>query len=316
MKATLLTKAALCVCPPALLATAAAVEPHTRKAVHHATRPHQQAKPATKSRALAPRRTPVARAVPCAPTSDLTSPPDTLTTLASAPPVLADGIAPVPGSVGPSPVSTSPLPGGGPIFGGGPGTPGTPGTPGNPGTDTPGENPGTPVNPPPEEPIAAVPEPSTWAMMIAGFGVVGWAIRRQHRLTRRTRGRRGRRVRAGGAGALGAVWTSGDVMVAGAEATAAGAKGSALLAKALMCVCPPAIVATTAVAVPPVRQAVYAATAPKPTRPSAAAPAAVPCDPKLSPAVSTSEIDKIAPAMPKAEASGEAVASLPEAVRV
>ncbi len=29
--------------------------------------------------------------------------------------------------------------------------------------------------------VAAVPEPSTWAMMLTGFGLVGWALRRHMR---------------------------------------------------------------------------------------------------------------------------------------
>ena len=31
--------------------------------------------------------------------------------------------------------------------------------------------------------ISAVPEPATWAMMIAGFGMIGFAARRRHRQT-------------------------------------------------------------------------------------------------------------------------------------
>ena len=35
---------------------------------------------------------------------------------------------------------------------------------------------GTPI------PVAAVPEPATWAMMIVGFGVVGFGLRRRHKV--------------------------------------------------------------------------------------------------------------------------------------
>ena len=35
------------------------------------------------------------------------------------------------------------------------------------------------VNPDPGGPIGAVPEPTTWAMTIAGFGGVGWTLRRR-----------------------------------------------------------------------------------------------------------------------------------------
>jgi hypothetical protein len=37
--------------------------------------------------------------------------------------------------------------------------------------------PGTPETPP----VPAVPEPSSWAMMLIGFGLIGWAIRRDKR---------------------------------------------------------------------------------------------------------------------------------------
>lgn len=53
-----------------------------------------------------------------------------------------------------------------PPGGGGGGPPGGPGGPGGP-----------PQQPPPEQP-PAVPEPGTWAMMILGFALTGWALRR------------------------------------------------------------------------------------------------------------------------------------------
>lgn len=34
--------------------------------------------------------------------------------------------------------------------------------------------------------VAAIPEPASWAMMIAGFGVLGGALRRRHRLNTRS----------------------------------------------------------------------------------------------------------------------------------
>jgi hypothetical protein len=56
-----------------------------------------------------------------------------------------------------------PPPGGG----GGPPGGGPPGGPGSP--------PGTPTQPPPP----AVPEPGTWMTMLAGFGLIGWLMRRR-----------------------------------------------------------------------------------------------------------------------------------------
>jgi hypothetical protein len=66
--------------------------------------------------------------------------------------------------------------------GGGPGGPTPPGGGGggviipNP----PGENPPPPPPPPP------VPEPATWAMMLLGFGLVGWRLRGGKRRTAKT----------------------------------------------------------------------------------------------------------------------------------
>lgn len=57
-----------------------------------------------------------------------------------------------------------------------PGTPGTPGSPGNPGT--PG-NPATPTNP--GTPVSAVPEPTTWMMLLGGFLLIGCALRMRRR---------------------------------------------------------------------------------------------------------------------------------------
>jgi len=64
------------------------------------------------------------------------------------------------------------------------GTPGAPGS-GTPGSGTPGaENPGTvPATP---TPVSPVPEPSTWAMLLSGFLVVGSALRMARRTRRAT----------------------------------------------------------------------------------------------------------------------------------
>lgn len=66
------------------------------------------------------------------------------------------------GSGGGSPPGQTPPPGGGGGIVVPPETPTVPGTP------------VTPVTP-------AVPEPGTWAMMLVGFGLLGWAIRRDKR---------------------------------------------------------------------------------------------------------------------------------------
>jgi hypothetical protein len=59
----------------------------------------------------------------------------------------------------------APVPGGGGGGGGGGGPGGPPQQP--------------PQTPPPEQP-PAVPEPGTWAMMLAGFGLIGCRFRRRH----------------------------------------------------------------------------------------------------------------------------------------
>lgn len=73
--------------------------------------------------------------------------------------------------------------GGGPIVigGGGGGGGGTPGG-GNPGGGNPGGgNPGGGNPGGGDPPMAAVPEPATWAMLIVGFGVIGAGMRRRPR---------------------------------------------------------------------------------------------------------------------------------------
>jgi hypothetical protein len=64
-------------------------------------------------------------------------------------------------------VDTTPLLGGGPLVF----------TPGPGGFSPPGGSPQTPPEVP--GPTPAVPEPATWALMLVGFGLVGWRMRRQ-----------------------------------------------------------------------------------------------------------------------------------------
>ncbi|MFL6765436.1 MAG: PEPxxWA-CTERM sorting domain-containing protein [Sphingomicrobium sp.] len=88
--------------------------------------------------------------------------------------------------VGGPPVLVPPIPaiGGG---GGGGGTPGSP--PGFSNIPPPGGGGGGVIVPPsiqetpttPSTPIPAVPEPGTWSMMLVGFAMIGWAIRRNQR---------------------------------------------------------------------------------------------------------------------------------------
>lgn len=68
-----------------------------------------------------------------------------------------------------------------------PGTPGggTPGTPGNPGPPTPPV-----VDPGTGTPPTGVPEPSSWALMILGFGAIATALRRRVRVAPSRTGRR------------------------------------------------------------------------------------------------------------------------------
>jgi hypothetical protein len=71
---------------------------------------------------------------------------------------------PVGGGVIPPSGNSSPPGGGGGIIVP-PQTPETPIVPGTPGTPS----------------VPAVPEPATWTMMLVGFGLIGWAIRRDRR---------------------------------------------------------------------------------------------------------------------------------------
>ena len=66
--------------------------------------------------------------------------------------------------------------GGGPIFAGGGGGGG-----GTGGGGTGGGGGGT-IIPPPPPPVPGVPEPSVWLMLIAGFGTIGAAMRRERRV--------------------------------------------------------------------------------------------------------------------------------------
>lgn len=176
MKSALLSKIAMCVCPPVVVATTAVSVPPVKRAVHRLTAP--RGIPAVAS--VRPRRTFTA-AYDCTPTavpitnlapnsygnvapSDVTGTRQTLTDASPAP------IGPVSSLSGTPAFDAAGFPGGPSII--------------SPGVvipvavvNTPGETPPTTVVTPPGS--SALPEPSTWAMTIGGFGAVGWALRRK-----------------------------------------------------------------------------------------------------------------------------------------
>ena len=275
MKTALLSKAALCICPPAMLATTAAYVPPVRSAVHQATRPHAKAPSANRAR---PQRTAATvAAVPCPPAL-LAAPLVPQSTFAEVVPDDSVGAAPfVGGSAAPGVVIGGIGPGVGGGGGGGGGGPGG----GNPGG---GGDGGTVVPPPP---VIAVPEPSTWMMMLIGFGLLGAGLRLRRPAKRPTSTKRRRKLAYAGGGVLAAALE--PVSAMGVAAAGTGSKMT-ILAKAAMCVCPPALMVATVATVPEARKAVYAATAPKQALPSA--PSAVvtpPCDPNLpAPVIATS----------------------------
>lgn len=244
MKMALLSKAALCVCPPAMMAATVAAVPEVRSAVHRATAPTHRTQAQHRTLAYTPSRDRMAPGKPIdeAGTGAQPCPPGLIRTAAPfepLPPVLNVttpdiGTGPTTGDV---PTPTRP-----PVIDGVPDI--TPGIFGG-----------------------AVPEPATWLSMIAGFGLIGAMLRSRHHAPlpagrgRESRYGRYRRSRLGTGAKLLAL---GDLIVAPVSSTVhAGTQSlkTGLLAKAAMCVCPPAVIAMTAVAVPPVRSAVYQATA-------------------------------------------------------
>ena len=265
MKSAFLTKAALCICPPAVVATTVATVPPVRKAVHRYTAAYEPKAPHKPSAAPC---VPVARTTFGYRLPDYDLPPiDT----ADYPP---GAYVVVPPEVGTNVPVVPPI---------GPGVLPPPGG----GSDVPG-----------------VPEPSVWMTMVVGFGLIGAGYRQRRRYTMRSRklalaaGIEPQAVSIRGLGfGLGAVTAASGTMLGGglSPATAGtklaqlGSKAlhSSMLAKAAMCVCPPVAMAVTAAAVPPVRHAVYNAT--KPSTPVtgpktiAHAPQGVPCVPVVVP---------------------------------
>lgn len=250
---TTAAKAALCICPPALMAGTVATVPPVKRAVHHLTAPRQAPKAlrhAVAQRPAAPQAA-ARQQVDCDPAAGGPVPAVPLVTY-------ADPIPDEPGgSSGGSVLSPA---GVGPAVGGiAIGTPG-------------GATPSTPVVP--ITPGAgAVPEPSLWLMMIAGVGSLGAALRRRRAIAAgqsgRRAGRTGRTVTAGGL-----LWSGSAAVEAGDMAATVAVKTTmaSVAGKAMMCVCPAAIVAGSVATVPPLRQAVHAATLP--AEPAASPPPA------------------------------------------
>lgn len=275
MKSTLLTKAALCICPPAVVATTAATVPPVRRAVHHFTAAYE---PKHHARPSAPPCVPVDRKTFASmlPSTGDVGPVD-LNDQAVAMSAVAPGTDSVTTPVGPQLLNP-----GGSLLPSGPGL--------IPGNDTPGGN-NTP----------AVPEPGVWVTMVLGFGMIGAGYRQRRRYMVRSRKlalasgydavEAGGTVRGLGS-AMGGVVAAGAVLTpvglspvhAGTKLAQLGSKAlhSSVLAKAALCVCPPVAMAVSTAAIPPVRHAVYNATAPSvPKGPNTAAitPQGAPCVP-------------------------------------
>ncbi|MEP6784547.1 MAG: PEPxxWA-CTERM sorting domain-containing protein [Sphingomonadales bacterium] len=253
MKSGVLQIAALCVCPPAILATSVATIPTVKRAVHHATRPAPAKQKIVQTRAKLVKSASIAAGVPC----------DAMPGVPAA--ALLAYNAPLPtvsgeGFVDPAPpVNQTPRPI--PV-----GTPFIPGA------------------------SAGVPEPGTWMLMISGFGLVGVGLRwrRARAATAPTtlvpvafdapvrRRRRSRAKRAGGLSSLMAGLGIGE--------TATGSASMATIAaKTMMCVCPTVAIVGSTMTIPPIRTAVYKATSvPAPFVPTVVATVLKPpCDPTL-----------------------------------
>jgi len=248
MKTAILAKAALCLCPP-LLATAAAVTvPSVRTAAHRLTAPHRQHIPHKKHRATpcpAVKRPTFASALP-----------ENISLAAILSP--GDSIAPVGAETATMEMGDSRS-----FNARSPNIGGTLAFPPGPGAIL-GMVPGPPINPAaPVAPPAAVPEPASWMMMIAGFLGVGLVSRRRIRPERGAGKLRG----AGQVAAIELLTSSAlgsaQTFAFGAKASSAvGAVAATMAKKAAVCVCSGAILATAVTTVPPLKRAVFAATMP------------------------------------------------------
>jgi len=259
-------KAALCICPPALMAGTVATVPAAKRLAHHVTAPRHAPKPVHRVKAARPVQPRAQPEVDCVPIVAGLAPALPLVTYAApVPDESPDGIGG--GGIGGS--------GSAPVIGGIGVAPGTP---------------PVAVVPPVTDPVPGpVPEPSVWLMMIAGVGALGAALRR--RRSRKAGDRRHGSAKKAVAG--GALWSGSVAVEAGDMAATVAVKSAVASAagKALLCVCPAAVVAGSVVTVPPLRQAVYAATIPQaPAIPIISVPAP-PCNETTTVPVSAASLD-------------------------
>lgn len=246
-------KAVLCLCPPVAIAGAVATVPAAKRVAHHLTAAHPAARP-IRHLATAP-ATPAEQAMQ----------------RVDCDPVIAGPLPAVPLVTYAAPIPDEPGgPGAGPGGGVNPGV----GVIGAQAAVSPGPAAATPVPPTGAPAGPSLPEPASWAMLIAGAGTIGLTLRRR----RHSGGRGDGRIAAGAAlGGMSTVAEAGDV----AATVAAKSTIATVAGKAMLCVCPAAVVAGSVVAVPPLRHAVHTATAPATVpapAPAGAIRSAVPCD--------------------------------------
>lgn len=127
---------------------------------------------------------PIASVMGAGPEGPLGSAPTALETMPGA--LIAPGAPAITALPAPGGIGFVPGPGGGGVvIGPGPGSGGTPGG-GGAIVPTPTPTPSSPSAPtstptPTIPPVSAIPEPGTWLMLIAGFGLLGAAMRKQRR---------------------------------------------------------------------------------------------------------------------------------------
>jgi len=247
MKTSVLASAALCLCPPLVATTTTLAVPSAKRAVHKLTAPVHHHHRMQVAQHQAP---PCPAAETRAAAADIPSPDDQtdVTDLKDLGQVAS--AAPAGRQHGPNQVTfvTPPRP----SFPFGPDQPII--------RPTPPITPVTPVNP--TNP-GAVPEPTNWALMVAGFMGIGMMLRRR----KATAPRRMAFSRAGVTAAveltgLGKMLFGSSAAVAGSGTAVTHALGTTLLKKAMVCVCSGAVLATAVTTVPPIRRAVYSATMP------------------------------------------------------